>query len=69
MENSMKVQPRRKIDYGSLALAILGVATGALSYCLVENGAANVLIIVPSIIAATTGFTHLVKWEIPHRNA
>lgn len=56
-------QSRRRLDVASLLLLLAGLVSGLLSYWLVENRGLNALIIVPSIVAVTTGMLHLVKRE------
>lgn len=55
----------RTLDVASLALLVLGLAFGALSYWLITNRGLNALILIPSIVAATTGATHLFKRQAP----
>ncbi|WP_264079736.1 hypothetical protein [Mycolicibacter algericus] len=38
---------------------------GAISYWLITTAGVNALVIVPSIVAATIGITHLIKREAP----
>lgn len=55
----------RRLDAASLALFVLGILCGALSYWLVRDRGMNPLILVPSVVAATTGGAHLFKREAP----
>ena len=55
----------RRLDVASLALLVIGLVFGGLSYWLVADHGLNALIIVPSIVAATTGATHITKREAP----
>ncbi|MEJ7648678.1 MAG: hypothetical protein WKF57_06555 [Nakamurella sp.] len=59
------LSPRRRIDFAGLALMLVGLVFGAISYWLITYRGSNVLLIVPSIVAATTGATHLTKWQAP----
>ena len=54
---------RRRLDVASLILFLVGLAFGALCYWLITSHGANVLIMVPSVVAATVGITHIVKRE------
>ncbi len=56
---------RRRVDLASLALLLCGVAFGVLAYYLISEGGRNPLILVPSVVAATLGASHLVKYEAP----
>lgn len=58
---------RRRLDTASLALLLLGLVFGGLSYWLVAAHGLNALILVPSIVAATTGATHITKREALRR--
>jgi len=53
----------RRLDTASLALLLIGLVCGGISYWLVADLGLNVLIIVPSIVAATTGALHITKRE------
>lgn len=57
----------RRLDAASLALLVIGLVFGGLSYWLVADHGLNALIIVPSIVAATTGATHITKRVAPRR--
>lgn len=67
MTTTHRNHPRRRLDVPSLVLMIIGVASGA--FCLWLIGASHVsaLVLVPSIIAATIGASHLVKSEASRR--
>lgn len=58
---------RRRLDLAGLALLLVGLICGALAYWLIEYRGLNVLAIVPSVVAATTGATHLTKREAPRQ--
>ncbi|WP_460867073.1 hypothetical protein [Nocardioides pakistanensis] len=58
---------RRRLDLASLTLLLVGLIFGALSYWRIEYHGLNVLVIVPSVVAATTGATHLTKREAPRQ--
>ena len=53
----------RRLDMASLTLLIIGIVCGAFSYWLVSEHGLNPLILVPSVVAATIGATHLSKRE------
>ena len=55
----------RRLDVPSLVLLLIGLAFGGLAYWLITAQGMNPLIIVPSIAAATTGATHIVKRQAP----
>ncbi|AMS03842.1 hypothetical protein SEA_BAXTERFOX_32 [Gordonia phage BaxterFox] len=65
MTTTVKRPHRRRVDAVSLALMVVGLLFGAISYCLVTFADVNALIMVPSIVAATVGASHLVKREAP----
>ena len=62
----MNTMGRRRLDYSSLALAVVGIVCGVIAYVQIENHGYNALILVPSVVAATVGLTHLVKREASH---
>ena len=53
----------RRLDAAGLALLVIGLVFGGLSYWLVADHGLNALIIVPSVVAATIGATHITKRE------
>ncbi len=55
-----------RVDFGSLALLTCGVLFGILAYWLITERGSNPLLLVPSIVAATLGATHLIKRQAPH---
>lgn len=57
----------RRLDGPSLALLLIGLLFGGLSYWLVVEHGLNPLIIVPSIVAATVGAIHITKGEASRR--
>lgn len=57
----------RRLDLASLALLLTGLIFGVISYWLVTHRGLNALIIVPSIVAATTGACHITKREAPRQ--
>lgn len=56
---------RRTVDLASLALLIVGLSFGVLAYVLITRNGASPLLLVPSVIAATLGGTHLTKRQAP----
>lgn len=67
MTTTSSRRARRRLDVASLALLLLGLLSGVLSYWLITDHQANAMIIVPSIIAATIGATHITKKQAPRR--
>lgn len=59
-----KYRSQRRLDLFSLALLLIGIASGLGAYALIEQGI-NALVMIPSVVAATIGATHLVKYEAP----
>ncbi len=57
----------RRVDVASLALILCGLAFGVLAYCLITERGMNPLILVPAVVAATLGASHLIKYEAPRR--
>lgn len=57
----------RRLDAASLALLLVGLVFGGVSYWLITVHGLNVLIIAPSIVAATIGATHITKRESSRR--
>lgn len=55
----------RRLDVASLVLALIGVASGVLAYWLIVDRGQNPLLIVPAVVAATIGFSHITKREVP----
>ncbi|GEP32735.1 hypothetical protein NSZ01_05030 [Nocardioides szechwanensis] len=53
----------RRLDVASLALFLVGLAFGTVSYWLVAEHGMNPLVMIPSAVAATIGAFHLVKHE------
>jgi hypothetical protein len=58
---------RRSIDVAGFALLVCGLVFGAVALWLIEDRGYTPLLLVPSIVAATIGATHLTKWEAPRR--
>ncbi len=56
-------QSHRRLDPAGLALLALGLVFAVVSYWLVVERGFNPLVIVPSIVAATTGASHITKRE------
>jgi hypothetical protein len=54
---------RRRIDLAGLALFVFGAVFAVIAYLLVTASGYSPLIIVPSIVAATVGASHLTKTE------
>lgn len=53
----------RRLDVASLLLLLIGLVSAVGSCWLIGNSGFNALVIVPSIIAATVGATHLLQRE------
>lgn len=62
---TVREKPKRKIDLASLMLLLLSCATGVYAYGLTQYDDANALVIVPSVIAATTGALNLITTAPP----
>lgn len=54
----------RRLDVASLALLLIGLASGVLAYWLIAERGQNALILVPAVVAATLGASHITKREI-----
>lgn len=54
---------RRRLDLASLLLLLVGIGAGVFAYWLVADQGFTPLVIVPAIVAATVGASHLVKRE------
>lgn len=67
MTTTHKPGSHRRLDGASLALTLIGLAFGVFAYWLITVEHFNVLLIIPSIVAATIGATHLTKREAPRR--
>lgn len=65
MTTKHKHPSRRRLDVASLTLMLIGLIFGVFSYWLITVQDFNVLISIPSIVAATTGAAHLTKREAP----
>lgn len=65
--NSVERALRRRLDLPSLMLLLVGLVFGVLSYWLITDHGLNALIIVPSVVAITTGAAHITKREAPRR--
>jgi Na+/H+-translocating membrane pyrophosphatase len=57
----------RRLDVASLALLLVGLVFGVLAYWLITVRDVNALVLVPSIVAITTGASHIAKREAPRR--
>lgn len=58
---------QRRLDAASLVLLLIGLVSGVFSYWLIADRGLNALILVPSVIAAYIGATHLTKREVTRR--
>lgn len=54
---------RRRLDVAGLTLFLIGLVSGLFSYWLITSQELNALIIIPSVIAVTTGAAHVTKRE------
>ena len=54
-----------RVDIASAILLVIGLFFGAVSIWLIASHGVNPLIIIPSLVAAFTGATHLFKYEAP----
>lgn len=55
----------RRLDAASLTLLLIGLVFGVFSYWLITYHGLTALIIIPSVVAVTTGATHITKREAP----
>lgn len=58
---------RRRLDPAGLMLLLIALACGVVSYWLVIDRGVNPLVLVPSIVAATVGASHVTKREVTRR--
>lgn len=58
---------RRSLDAASVVLMLIGLASAALAYWLITVEGFNALVLVPSVVAFTTGASHLTKREAPRQ--
>lgn len=58
-------QAQRRVDLGSLALLLVGLVSGILAYLFVTQHGTDPLLLVPSVVAVTTGATHLTRRVAP----
>ena len=65
MTTTTHSQSQRRLDVAGLALLLVGLLTGLLAYVYVTERDINPLLLVPSVVAATTGATHLTKRVAP----
>ena len=65
MTTSRHAHSHRRLDVASLLLLLVGLISGVGCYWLITERAWNALILLPSVIAAFTGATHLTQWEAP----
>ena len=62
-----RYRSRRRLDVASLLLTVVGVSSAALSLWLIDTASVGVAVIIPSIVAATVGVTHITKREVTRR--
>lgn len=60
---SPRARQQRRPDLAGVALLTVGIVCGLVSYFLITEEGFNPLLLVPSIVAATTGASHLTKLE------
>lgn len=65
MTTTHRSRPRRRLDISGLALTAVGLVFGLFSYLLATYAGISPLVMIPSVVAATIGATHLVKYEAP----
>lgn len=58
----------RRLDAAGLTLLLIGLVCGVLSYWLIAEQGFDALLIVPSVVAATMGASHITKREAPRTN-
>jgi hypothetical protein len=59
-----KYHSRRRLDLFNLGLLLVSIVSGLGAYVLIEQGM-TALLLIPSVVAATIGATHLVKYQAP----
>lgn len=56
---------RRRVDVASASLLVVGIVCGVLSYWAIKHNGLDPLVLVPSVVAATTGAWNLFRYEAP----
>lgn len=67
MTTTHKPHPRRRVDVASLALLVVGLASGLGAVWTIQALSVSPLVLVPSVVACTIGMLHLLKWESPRQ--
>jgi hypothetical protein len=60
-------ESRRRLDTPSALLLVVGIIFGTVAYWLITEHGLNPLFLIPSVVAATMGITHLTKREAPRK--
>ena len=58
---------RRRLDPAGATLLLVALVCGVASYWLVVDRGVNPLVLVPSVVAATVGASHVTKREVTRR--
>ncbi|KAB1554249.1 hypothetical protein F7232_04615 [Corynebacterium sp. 319] len=67
-DDSLKLdsaRPKKGLDISSIILLVIGIISGIAAYQLTLTTELNALVIVPSVVAATTGALNLVTTKGP----
>ncbi|KAB1504588.1 hypothetical protein F7230_04630 [Corynebacterium sp. 320] len=67
-DDSLKLdsaRPKKGLDIPSIILLVIGIVSGIAAYQLTLTTELNALVIVPSVVAATTGALNLVTTKGP----
>lgn len=66
MEKGMKKtseNQRRRIDFASLGLFLLGTTFASICILKIDAGSASAIMLIPSVVAATVGALNIIKIE------
>ena len=62
---TIKNRPSRTIDVASLILLLIGIFSFILAYMLIQNDDADALLLVPAVVATTTGALNITTIKAP----
>lgn len=54
-----RTPPKRVLNVSSVILLVVGIFSGVVAFLLTENSDASALVMIPSVVAATTGVLNL----------
>ena len=60
-ERVRQQKSRRQIDYASLLLLLVGILSGISAVALINRDGANAVLLIPAVVAGTTGCLNLTK--------